>query len=130
MSFEFGVGDFLAVSKLALDVYTAYKDAPEDFTNISGEIESLHIIVNRCEDKFQGKPLNSEERVQLWRILQGCTNVLNDLDKLYIKYMSLGSAQGSSSRATDRIQWSQENIAELRARLTSNTTLLSAFIAR
>ena len=130
MSFGYGVGDVLAVSKLALDVYTAYKDAPDDFRNISDEIESLHIIINRCEGKFQSKPLNSEDRVQLWRILQGCTNVLNDLNKLYTKYMSLGSVQGSSSRAINRIKWSQENISELRARLTSNTTLLSAFLAR
>ena len=130
MSFGFGVGDFIAVSKLAWDVYTAYKDAPEDFRNISDEIKSLHIIVDRSKDKFQDKALNSDEQVQLQEILQGCTNVLKDLDKLYIKYKSLGSAQGSSSRATDRIKWRQENIAELRARLTSNTTLLSAFIAR
>ena len=130
MSFGFGVGDFIAVSKLALDVYTAYKDAPDDFRNISDEIKSLHIIIDRSKDKFQHKSLNSDEQVQLRGILQGCTNVLEDLDKLHIKYMSLGSAQGSSSRAIDRIKWSQENIAELRARLTSNTTLLSAFVAR
>ena len=132
MSFGFGVGDFLAVSKLALDVYTAYKDAPEDFRNISDEIKSLHIIINRSKDKFQDKTLNPDEQVQLREILQGCTNVLGDLDKLHTKYMSLGSAQsaGSSSQAIDRIKWSQENIGELRARLTSNTTLLNAFIAR
>ena len=130
MSFGFGVGDFLAVSKLAWDVYTAYKDAPEDFRNISDEIKSLHIIVNRNKDRFQDKTLNSNEQVQLRGILQGCMNVLGDLDKLHTKYMSLGSAQSSSSQAIDRITWTQENIAELRARLTSNTTLLNAFLAR
>ena len=68
--------------------------------------------------------------MQLRDILEGCTNVLEGLDKLRIKYMSLGSAQGSSLQAIDRIKWSQENIAELRARLTSNTTLLNTFISR
>ena len=130
MSFGFGVGDFLAVSKLAWDVYTAYKDAPEGFRNSSDEIKSLHIIVDRNKNKFQDKALNSDEQVQLREILQGCTNVLGDLDKLHTKYMSLGSAQGSSSQAIDRIKWSQENISELRARLTSNTMLLNTFIAR
>ena len=132
MSFGFEVGDVLAVSKLAWDVYTAYKDAPEDFRNISDEIKSLHIIVDRNKDRFQDKTLNSNEQVQLREILQGCTNVLGDLDILHTKYMSLGSAQSSSSssQAIDRIKWSQENIAELRARLMSNTTLLNAFLAR
>jgi len=130
MSYGYGVGDFIAVSRLAWDVYTAYKDAPEDFKNISDEIKSLHIIVDRHKDKFRGKTLTSDEHAQLRDILQGCTNVLEDLDKLHTKYMNLGSAQGSSSQAIDRIKWTQENIAELRARLTSNTTLLNTFIAR
>ena len=130
MSFGYGIGDFLVVSKLAWDVYTAYKDAPGDFRNISDEIKSLHIIINRDKDKLQDKILNSDEQMELREILQGCTNVLGDLDKLRTKYMGLGSDQSSSSRAIGRIKWSQENIAELRARLTSNTMLLNAFIAR
>jgi len=130
MSYGYGVGDFIAVSKLAWDVYNAYKDAPEDFKNISDEIKSLHIIVDRHKNQFQDKTLTSDEQAQLREILQGCTNVLEDLDKLHIKYMRLGSAQGSTSQAIDRIKWTQENIAELRARLTSNTTLLNTFISR
>ena len=130
MSYGYGVGDFIAVSKLAWDVYNAYKDAPEDFRNISDEIKSLHIIVERNKVKFQDKTRTPDEQVQLRDILQGCTNVLEDLDKLHAKYMRLGSAQGSSSQVVDRIKWTQENIGELRARLTSNTTLLNAFIAR
>jgi len=49
MSFGYGVGDFLGITKLAWKVYTAYKDykdAPEGFSNISDEIKSLHIIVD------------------------------------------------------------------------------------
>ena len=133
MSFGFGVGDFLAVTKLAWEVYTAYKDykeAPDDFRNISDEIKSLHIIVDRHKDEFLNTTLNPDEAAQLREILQGCTNVLEDLDRLRIKYMSLGSAPGSSSQAIDRIKWSQENIAELRARLSSNTVLLTSFTAR
>ncbi|RPB18681.1 hypothetical protein L211DRAFT_692424 [Terfezia boudieri ATCC MYA-4762] len=125
---SFGIGDFLAVSSLALDVYSAYKDAPEDFRNISNEIKSLHIIVDRHKDEFRDKTLNLDEERQLREILQGCTDVLEDLDKLRVKYMRLGSAQSSSRQAIHRIKWSQENIVELRARLASNITLLNTFI--
>ena len=130
MSYGYGIGDFLAVSKLAWDVYTAYKDAPEDFRNISDEIKSLHIIVDRHKGQSWDKTLNSDEQTQLREILRGCANVLGDLDNLHTKYMRLGSDQGSSSKAIDRIKWTQENIDELRARLTSNTMLLNTFIAR
>ncbi|RPB18679.1 hypothetical protein L211DRAFT_796001 [Terfezia boudieri ATCC MYA-4762] len=124
---SFGIGDFLAVSNLVLKVYNEYKDAPENFRNLSNEIKSLHIII---DGQFQDKTLNPNEEMQLQEILQGCTNVLEDLDKLRIKYMSLGSAPGSSAQAIDRIKWIQEDIVELRARLTSNTTLLNTFITR
>ena len=104
MSYGYGVGDFINISKLAWDVYTAYKDAPEDFRNISDEIKSLHIIVDKHKDKFY-KTLTVEEQAQLREILQGCRNVLGDLDKLHTKYMRLGSAQGASSRkVVDRIK--------------------------
>ena len=61
MSYGYGVGDFIAVSRLAWDVYAAYKDAPEDFRNISDEIKSLHIIVGKHKYKFYNKTLTLEE---------------------------------------------------------------------
>ena len=103
MSFGFGVGDFLAVSRLALDVYTAYKDAPQDFRNISDEIKSLHIITDSHKDELQDKTLSADDERRSREILQGCLNVLGDLDELRDKYMGLGLAQGSSSQALDRI---------------------------
>jgi len=132
MSFGYSVGDILAISKLAWDVYNVYKDAPSDFRNISDEIKSLHIIVDsdNLKAKFQDPNLSLEERERLREILQGCTNVLKDLDKLLTKYKSLGSSQGSSSRALDRVQWGKVDIGELRARLTSNTILLNTFVTR
>jgi len=122
------VGDFLGVAKLAWTVYNGYKDAPGDFKNLSDEIKSLHNIVN--SDILTAKNLNSEEQERLREILQGCSNVLKDLDNLLTKYKRLGSPEESSLRALDRARWGQEDIVELRARLTSNTTLLNTFVAR
>ena len=52
MSFGFGIGDFLAVGKLVWSVYRAYADAPEKFRDISQEILSLHIIIQKVEDQL------------------------------------------------------------------------------
>ncbi|KAF8419516.1 hypothetical protein EV426DRAFT_644774 [Tirmania nivea] len=130
MSFGYSVGDILAISKLAWDVYNVYKDAPDDFRNISDEIKSLHIIMdnNSLRVKLQDPKMTLEERKRVQEILQGCTNVLKDSDRLLDKYKSLGSTPGSSSRALDRVNWGKENISELRSRLTSNTILLNTFV--
>jgi len=126
------VGDFLGVARIAWTLYNGYKDAPGDFKNLSDEIKSLHNIVSSdiLTAKFRDPNLGSEEQERLREILQGCTNVLEDLDNLLTKYKRLGSPQGSSLRALDRARWVQVDIVELRARLTSNTTLLNTFVSR
>ena len=128
MSFGFGVGDFLAVSKLALKVYNVYKDAPSEFRSISDEAKSLHIIVEEHEGKFRNTNLRSEDQQRLGEILQGCSNVLRDLDELMSEYKSLGVPQGS--RVRDRLKWDSGHVTTLRARLTSNTTMLNTFVTR
>jgi len=126
------VGDYLAVTRIAWTLYNGYKDAPGDFKNLSDEIKSLHNIVSSdiLTAKFRDPNLPSEEKGRLREILQGCTNVLKDLDNLLTKYKRLRSPQGSGLRNLDRVRWCQEDIVELRARLTSNTTLLNTFVAR
>ena len=128
MSFGWGVGDIMAISGLAVQVYTAYKDAPDDYRHISDEVKSLHIIVNKAARHFESPTLSSNNRQEGQEVLKGCQNVLEDLDSLIQKYNSLASA--SSSRVLKRIRLGTEDIATLRARLTSNTTLLSSFIQR
>jgi len=119
------VGDFVWIAELGWTVYNGYKDVPGDFRNLSDEIKPLHNIVN--SDILTDKNLTPEEQEKLGELLQECTNVLVDLDDLLTQYKRLGSPEGSSLGALDR---GQEDIMELRARLTSNTTLLNTFVTR
>ena len=123
--------DTFAISKLAWDVYNGYKDAADNLKDISDEIKSLHAIIdnNNIQAKLQDPKLPPEERGRLRKIIQGCTDVLRDLDKFPIKYKMLGSPQSSSSRALDQVQ-DDIDIAELRERLTSNIILLNMFVIR
>ena len=64
MSFGYSVGDIMAVSRLALKVYTAYKDAPNDYRNISDEVKSLHIIIEEATRHFDESTLLSTKKQQ------------------------------------------------------------------
>ena len=136
MSFGYGVGDIMAISGLALKVCTAYKDAPGDYRNISDEVESLHIIINKAAQHFEGPALSDNSRQEGQKVLKGCQNVLEDLDALIEKYNSLGPTSPGTGQVLQRLKLSArlvlgtEDIATLRARLTSNTTLLNGFIQR
>ena len=140
MSFGYGVGDVMAVSRLALKVIIAYKDAPGDYRNISDEVESLHIIIKKAAQHFESTSLGDDSRQEGQKVLKGCQNVLEDLDTLIEKYNSLASASASASTSTSQVLQRMklgasqvlgtEDIATLRARLTSNTTMLNGFIQR
>ena len=128
MSLPCGMGDIIAISGLALKVYTAYKEAPDNYRNISDEVNSLHIVIKKAAKHFESTSLSDSNWQEGQEVLKGCQNVLEDLDCLIEKYNSLASS--STSKAIQKIQLGAEDIATLRARITSNTTLLNGFIQR
>jgi len=128
MSFGFGVGDFLTVSKLAWTVYKSCKDSVGDFQNISGEVSSLHIVLKETEDLTAEcrHNMDTEREAHLLQIGNGCHDVLKELESLLTKYDSLGT---QTQRTWDRMRWGVEDIASIRLRLISNTGMLTAFNA-
>ena len=128
MSFGFGVGDILAISGLAVQVYSAYKDAPEDYKHISEEVRSLQAIVDEAVKYYEDTVLSGSKRQEGQEALQGCQSVLEDLNSLIEKYRSLAST--NKKQVFKRVKLGTEDITTLRARLTSNTISLTNFIRR
>ena len=120
--------NYIAISELAVKVYTAYKDAPGEYRHISDEVESLQIIINKAARHFESTTFDENTQQQGQRVLRGCQNVLEDLNCLIEKYDGLAS--GSPSQVLRRVKLGMEDIATLRVRLISNTGLLNSFIQR
>ena len=128
MSFGTSVGDILAISKLAAKVYRAYKDAPNDYKNIAEEVKSLQGIINKASQHLKSPTLSNNDRKEGQEVLKGCQSVLRDLNSLIKKYKSLASTK--RRLVFKRVKLGTKDIAALRARLTSNVTLLGIFIRR
>ena len=128
MSFGFGVGDILTISKLAVAVWTAYKDASNNYKHIIEEVKSLQIVIDRAAQHFGGTALSDNDRQQGQEVLKGCQSILEDLNSLLEKYKSLASA--NASQVFQRVKLGTDDITTLRVRLISNTRLLSSFIRR
>ena len=110
-------------------LFTAYKDAPDDYRNIADEVKSLHIIIEEAARHFDESTTLSTKKQQGGKeVLEGCQNVLKDLDALIEKYNALAPANANTSQFFRRVKFGTEDIVTLRARLTSNTTLLNGFI--
>ena len=75
--------------------------------------------------------LSKEKECDLLSLLEGCRGVLTQLEVKLTKYENLGGNPKSLSskfqRAWNKMKWDQDEIRELRDRITSNTTLLNAF---
>ena len=128
MSYGYGVGDFLAVSTLALKVYNAYKDAPGDYRHISEEVKSLHIMIEEGVHHLERTTPSCSQQQKGNEILQGCHSVLEDLSAFINKYRSLASA--NKHQVVTRVKLGMEDMTALRTRLISNTILLNGFIQR
>ena len=90
------------------------------------EVLSLHAVLKECEETLFHRPLKTTRAERLIPIKDGCYKVLVDLESLVDRYESLGT---QSKRTWDRLKWGTEDIAEIRARLISCTTMLNAFIS-
>ena len=126
--FGWGVGDIIAISRLAVRVCTAYRDAPEDYKHISNEVKSLQILIDKAAPYFNSATMNNNSQQEGQQALQGCKDVLEGLNSIIEKYNSSGPSR--TSQVLGRIRLGTEDIVSLRVRLISNTILLNAFIQR
>ena len=125
MAFGYGAGDVVAIGKLVWAVYKSCKGAPASFGNIAQEVIALEAVIRQFEEAFEGQALSAIEQERLKSVGQGCQDVLRKLQELVQKYESLGS---NAKLSFDRFKWAAVPVDELRARLISNTTLLSTFV--
>ena len=120
-----GVGDIVVVGTLAWKLYKNCKESSAEFKRISSEVASLHVVIKETEenvDESQGLSPSREARLTI--LLDGCKEVLSDLDRLLNNYESLGT---QAQRTWDRLRWGMAGLADVRSRIISNTTLLTAF---
>ena len=126
--FGWGVGDIVAISRLAGQVYTAYRDAPDNYKHISDDIKSLQNLIDKAAPYFNSTSLNNNSRQEGEQALRGCKDVLEGLNSRIERYNSSGSSR--TSQVLRRLSLGTEDIVSLRVRLISNTALLNAFIQR
>jgi hypothetical protein len=125
MSFGYSLTDFVTVVQLSWRVYKGCKDAPNSFGDIASEVLSLHAVLKEAEETIFVQKLSPERQNNLKNVADGCYRVLKDLQDLVDKYEKLGS---NSKTTWDRMKWAAEDVTNLRFRLTSNVTLLTAFV--
>ena len=125
MSIGFGVGDFLAVSRLCWQIYTKCKDSSGNYADLSSQVITLHGVMKETVDILAQQNLSSSQEIQLASCQKECEAVLKDLDEMLLKYESLGS---KSQRTFDRLRYGMEDVNGIRIRLISSVSMLEYFV--
>lgn len=78
-----------------------------------------------------GRELREKEALTLSSLTHGCYEILADMNKILQKYERLDKPSSSSvartQKAWRKIRWDQDEVNELRSRVTSSTVSLDAF---
>ncbi|KAJ6180200.1 hypothetical protein N7519_010661 [Penicillium mononematosum] len=134
MSFGFGVGDFLAVIKLSLEIRKAFVGAPAQFESISNEVRSLSLVLQDVDTDISAKELSSEQQTELNELLAGCHEVLAEVSRRIEDYTELSKTNDGkrniAKRAWKRLKWEPSDVQELRLRISTNIALLTAYNAQ
>ena len=125
MSFGVSISDLIQVGNLSWNLYRGCRDSSDEFKRICQEVAALHVVVKETEEQFaESRGLSPTRDHRLGVLLEGTNDVLQDLKKLLDSYESLGT---QAQRTWDRMRWGLEDLADVRNRLISNTTLITAF---
>ena len=130
MSFGFGVGDFLAVAKLANDIWQKLHDSIEQFAAIRNEVAGLSSLLDDVSKTVSNQNFAPKQAQGLAASGKACRSVLEDLQKLVDKYGGFTNETrgltASIRKTTRKFTWDQDDARDLRARITSTTTVLKA----
>jgi hypothetical protein len=127
MSFGVGVGDFLAVGRLVLDLYNACKDAPGEFQEICRELSSIHTVLSglatQAQDPSSLLIKQGRERIPEWtKIQENLEFTLGELEDMVKRYYKMGK------NAWMRMQFGRENLLGLKGRLGFHLNVINAFV--
>ena len=86
----------------------------------------MHFVIKAIERFWGSNDLAPFQRYELSNLVEGCREVLRDIESKLDRYQSLGS---NWKNPMDRIRWAASNIAPIRTRLMHNAVYLSTFNA-
>lgn len=131
MSFGFGVGDFLAVTELAWNLYrycyVVSRGAPQEFQLLLQEItnlsQSIQLLQDEAKDPNSTLVRAGEDRIRMVQeMMSRVEDTLRELQKHAKKYEKLGdNSRAKRKQLWDKFRWSVDasNLDSLRNKVCS-----------
>ncbi|KAF5578854.1 ankyrin repeat-containing protein [Fusarium pseudocircinatum] len=135
MSFGFGVGDIIKVVELCHKLRRDFADAPRQWQEIHNEMRSLSIVLGDIDVCVSNDDLTDKDRKDLLETARECRNILDELSDTAIanRVLDIQNSVGTGNRTKrvwKRLKWDPDHIRDIRGRISSNVSLLNAFLHR
>ncbi|KAL6232389.1 hypothetical protein BDW75DRAFT_243028 [Aspergillus navahoensis] len=116
MSFEYGVGDFLTVLKLANTVRKQFIDVPGQLQAICSDVKQLSNVLRDIEDNDPGETLD----IQQQKTLNESRRAAQDGPRPGLRK--------AGRRVWNRLTWDQSEIVSFRRRIVTNIKAFGLFL--
>ena len=140
MSFGFSIGDFIAISSLAhqlyKDIFLVARGAPEELQTLNNEIGvlslSVDLLIQEVKDENSTLVRAGETRMRMvGEVMKQANATLKDLEAFSKKYEFKDLAGKSKGRRIwDRLKFSTElsSVDALRAKITRHNTTMNLLL--
>ncbi len=136
MSFGFSVGDVTLLGQLAWKTVENTAKACGEHDERTNEISNLHVVVRRLEQEIQNREslINrrpEDVRDELLSIINGSEDMLNLLDRVFVKHNALGMEDSSGRWLWQEVlldDGRRVDLADLRKNARYHTTRISLFL--
>jgi hypothetical protein len=129
MSFGCSLSDIVTLVQLTTGAYSNWKNACGEYTEITSELSSLNVILERLstEATTPNGPLERGNANYLdhFKLLENSAAIVTQLNDVIVRFQNLGR---SRRRNWDRLKLANRNLGEMRSKLTLHISLLSAFL--
>lgn len=103
----------------------------DDKIDFFHRVAGLYLVLDDVAQTMPDRKLSEQQEQDLSALMEGCRDVLLELDAELTKYKVLDNKPlnpvARSRKAWKRMNWDQEKIKGFRDRITSNITLLTAY---
>jgi hypothetical protein len=138
MSFGYGVGDFLSILQLAKQIVEACLDGPPEFRELSREIQSFEVVINRISSdaKNPQSRLNRKgagRKKDFDQIVENCKITMEEIGTYVDKHSSIarsdGGATGAIRKAWSSYQVGSEDLNNMRGKLIFWVSCINSFLS-
>lgn len=131
MSFGFGVGDFIPVCNLALELYNACAGAPGEFQELQRDLSSVHTVLydlqSQAEDpnSLLNRPRDDDVKPGWKKLEENLNETFLELQDLLKRYENMGGWE-----SWRRVPLGLEDLNNLKGKLSVHLNLINAFVSR